>query len=119
MTLKDFIKQATEEYGWGASFFNPETFEQLIRADERARLAQQWGASQVMNPEYVAEQKRRTEELRSMLAEPVGFAGVEIWIGNKRVVRLLTQTELHHAIEPWLLVELASQMCVEDLKGAA
>jgi len=119
MTLKDFIKQATEEYGWGASFFNHETFEQLIRADERARLAQQWGASQVMNPEYVAEQKRRTEELRSMLAEPVGFAGVEIWIGNKRVVRLLTQTELHHAIEPWLLVELASQMCVEDLKGAA
>jgi hypothetical protein len=39
MTLKDFIKQATEEYGWGASFFNHETFEQLIRADERRACA--------------------------------------------------------------------------------
>jgi len=39
MTLKDFIKQATEEYGWGASFFNHETFEQLIRADEREACA--------------------------------------------------------------------------------
>ena len=48
--------------------------------------------------------------------EPVGFAGVKIWIGNQQVVRLLTQTELHHAIEPWLLVELNAEMCIKELK---
>ena len=31
---------------------------------------EQWGASAVTNPEYVAEQKRKTEELRSMLTQP-------------------------------------------------
>ena len=31
---------------------------------------EQWGASAVTHPEYVAEQKRKTEELRSMLTQP-------------------------------------------------
>ena len=37
---------------------------------------EQWGTSSITNPEYVAEQKRKTEELRAMVAqteqEPVG-----------------------------------------------
>ena len=37
--LKNFIKQATEEYGWGASFLNHEKLEELIRADEREACA--------------------------------------------------------------------------------
>lgn len=84
-----------------------------------AQTQEQWGASAVTHPEYVAEQKRKTEELRSMLAEPVGFAGVKMWVGNQQVVKLLTQTELHHAIDPWRLVEQAAEMCIEELKGAA
>lgn len=48
--------------------------------------------------------------------EPFGFAGVKIWIGNRQAVRILTQTELHHAIEPWLLVELNAEMCIKELK---
>ena len=31
---------------------------------------EQWGASAVTHPEYVAEQKAKTQELRSMLAQP-------------------------------------------------
>ena len=42
---------------------------------------EQWGASVVTHPEYVAEQKRKTEELRSMLTqpeqEPVAYINVE------------------------------------------
>lgn len=86
---------------------------------EALAQTEQWGASAVTHPEYVAEQKRKTEELRSMLAEPVGFAGVKMWIGNQQVVRVLTQTELHHAIDPWLLVKLNAEVCIEALKGDA
>jgi len=56
------------------------------------------------------------EEALAQTQEPVGFAGVKIWIGNQQVVRLLTQTELHHSIEPWLLVELNAEMCIKELK---
>jgi hypothetical protein len=80
---------------------------------------EQWGASAVTHPEYVAEQKRKTEELRSMLAEPVAFAGVKIWVGDQQVVRLLTQTELNFASDPCGLLEQAAGMCIEKLKGAA
>ena len=45
-----------------------------------------------------------------------GFAGVKIWVGNKQVVRLLTQTELDRAYDTWGLVEQASEMCVAALK---
>jgi hypothetical protein len=46
-------------------------FQQAIAVIKEA-LAQpeQWGASVVTHPEYVAEQKRKTEELRSMLTQP-------------------------------------------------
>ena len=42
------------------------------KANFKEALAQpeQWGASAVTHPEYVAEQKRKTEELRSMLTQP-------------------------------------------------
>jgi len=60
---------------------------------------------------------RETQRLgQEIEQEPVGFAGVKIWIGNQQIVRLLTQTELHHAIEPWLLVELNAKMCIKKLK---
>ena len=48
--------------------------------------------------------------------EPVAYAGVKVWVGNQQVVRLLTQTELHYAVEPWLLVELNAMKCVQALK---
>jgi len=56
------------------------------------------------------------KEALAQTQEPVGFAGVKIWIGNQQVVRLLTQTELYYSIEPWLLVELNAEMCIKELK---
>ena len=48
--------------------------------------------------------------------EPLAYAGVKMWVGNQQVVRLLTQTELHYAVEPWLLVELSALKCIAALK---
>jgi hypothetical protein len=48
--------------------------------------------------------------------EPVAFAGVEIWIGNTRIKKLMTQAELHFAIDPWAIVKLNSDSCIDALK---
>jgi hypothetical protein len=56
------------------------------------------------------------ERLAQPETEPVIYAGIKIWIGNKQVVQKLTQTQLHHAIDPWLLVELTADKCIAALK---
>ena len=48
--------------------------------------------------------------------EPVGFAGIEMWIGNKRIKKLMTQAELHSAIDPWAIVKFNSDSCIDALK---
>jgi hypothetical protein len=48
--------------------------------------------------------------------EPVGFAGIEMWIGNTRIKKLMTQTELHSAIDPWAIVKFNSDSCIDALK---
>ena len=48
--------------------------------------------------------------------EPVAFAGVEIWIGNTRIKKLMTQAELHYAIDPWAIVKFNSDSCIDALK---
>jgi hypothetical protein len=48
--------------------------------------------------------------------EPVGFAGIEMWIGNTRIKKLMTQTELHSAIDPWAIVKFNSDGCIDALK---
>jgi hypothetical protein len=53
---------------------------------------------------------QRTEQ------EPVGFAGIEMWIGNTRIKKLMTQTELHFAIDPWAIVKFNSDSCIDALK---
>jgi hypothetical protein len=48
--------------------------------------------------------------------EPVSHAGIKIWIVNKQVVQHLTQTQLHHASDPWMLFELTVGECIATLK---
>jgi len=48
--------------------------------------------------------------------EPVAFAGVEMWIGNTRIKKLMTQAELHYAIDPWAIVKFNSDGCIDALK---
>ena len=56
------------------------------------------------------------EALAQPEQEPVAYAGVKVWVGNQQVVRCLTQTELHYAVEPWLLVELNALKCIASFK---
>jgi hypothetical protein len=55
------------------------------------------------------------EALAQPAQEPIGFAGVKIWVGNQQVVKLLTRIELDHAIDPWLHVKLNADMCIATL----
>ena len=48
--------------------------------------------------------------------EAVGFAGIEMWIGNTRIKKLMTQAELHFAIDPWAIVKFHSDSCMDALK---
>ena len=48
--------------------------------------------------------------------EPVAFAGVEMWIGNTRIKKLMTQAELQHAIDPWAIMKFNSDSCIDALK---
>lgn len=48
--------------------------------------------------------------------EPVAFAGIEIWVGNARIAKYLTQTELHYARDPWMLMQYSAEMCISKLK---
>jgi hypothetical protein len=58
--------------------------------------------------------RRAIAELESQ--EPVGFAGIEMWIGNTRIKKPMTQTELHFAIDPWAIVKFNSDSCIDALK---
>jgi hypothetical protein len=48
--------------------------------------------------------------------ESVGFAGIEMWIGNTRIKKIMTQTELHSAIDPWATMKFNSDSCIDALK---
>ena len=53
---------------------------------------------------------------RLVQPEPVSYAGIKIWIGDRQVVQHLTQTQLHHARDPWMLVEMTAGNCIAALK---
>ena len=56
---------------------------------------------------------------KEALAQPVQdmeFAGIEIWVGNARIAKYLTQTELHYARDPWMLMQYSAEMCISKLK---
>ena len=48
--------------------------------------------------------------------EPVGHAGVRVWVGDQQVCRVLTQLELHRAVSPWRTVEMAAMACIAKLR---
>jgi hypothetical protein len=62
-------------------------YKAIAAIKEALAQPEQWGASAVTHPEYVAEQKRKTEELRSRLTQTwVGLPEErikEIWLKGK------------------------------------
>lgn len=64
---------------------------------------------------------RAITSLRQAIAEaekqePVGYAGVRVWVGDQQVCRVLTQLELHRAVSPWRTVEMAAMACIAKLR---
>jgi hypothetical protein len=78
-----------------------------LNAGEHAHL--------IMNTDGIKDKVRQAiAELESQ--EPVGFAGIEMWIGNTRIKKLMTQAELHYAIDPWAIVKFNADSCIDALK---
>jgi len=67
-------------------------------------------ASDIMLFNQIAEALAQTQE-------PVGFAGLKIWVGDQQVVKLITLTELNCADDAWRPFEQAAEMCIATLKG--
>ena len=76
-------------------------------------------------PETALEQaKRNTKEaitaIKEALAQPAlapaAYAGIEMWIGGARITKHLTQMELHHARESWMLMQYSAELCLAKLK---
>ena len=76
-----------------------------------------WGQEDMDTLDSVmAAEHRIREALARLEQEPLAYSGVKMWVGNQQVVRFLTQTELHFAGKPWLLMELNALKCIVALK---
>jgi len=94
------------------------TQEALKLALEALKAAQELAGKHDAELEYGFQQAiaALAEALAQQEQESVAFASIKIRVGNQQVKKLLTQIELHHAIDPWGLVEQAAEMCIEELK---
>jgi hypothetical protein len=105
----EVLKQALEalEIYWGKA--------EHRRTCEDERQAESAIASlrQAIREHAMYEVQRLDQEIEQ---EPVAFAGVEMWIGNTRIKKLMTQAELHYAIDPWAIVKFNSDSCIDALK---
>ena len=76
----------------------------LQAADELERLAQP-------EQDHIPDARKMVTE-----QEPAAFAGIEMWVGDARIAKYLTKTELHHAQDPWVLMQYSADMCLAKLK---
>ena len=55
---------------------------------------------------------------QAALAQPEQepFAGIKMWVGRTQIMRILTQTELHNAVDPWQHLERNAAVCIRALK---
>ena len=56
------------------------------------------------------------EALAQPALAPAAYAGIEMWIGGARITKHLTQMELHHARESWMLMQYSAELCLAKLK---
>jgi len=48
--------------------------------------------------------------------EPMAYAGIKMWVGDRQIVQFLTETEFQHATQPWLLMLMKAEQCLEALR---
>jgi folylpolyglutamate synthase/dihydropteroate synthase len=116
MTDKEAMAMALEALENSVDLVSHEAREaEKMYANVPTRLARVQGlvALEVAHEKAITALK---EQLAQPEQEPVGFAGIEMWIGNTRIKKLMTQTELHFAIDPWAIVKFNSDSCIDALK---
>ena len=57
----------------------------------------------------------RADQLRALMAVPVGHAGVIIWAGDRQVKRLLTEAEIKSAQSPGFALSVAALQCLDEV----
>jgi hypothetical protein len=99
-----------------ANEFNPDWDTQAVLVEEIQRMAKRieeleakdepvvWGASSISKPEYIAEQKEKTKELRKMMDESVqtipNFDQLQQIVNN--LERCLTRDSKHEFLRVWI-----------------
>jgi hypothetical protein len=68
-------------------------------------------------PDAAAELRRLHEE-NEALRKPSGYAGVTIWIGNKRITQTVTEPQIKYEREAGFLITAAAQYCLDALAKA-
>ena len=90
---QDDLKLVLEALKWCHGGEPCGTAEAIAVVEKALAQPEQWGASAVTHPEYVAEQKRKTEELRSRLAqpkqEPVAWARYPRYTGKAQLPEIV------------------------------
>jgi hypothetical protein len=114
MTKDEALKQALEAL---------ENFADVVKYDNEQDYIGCRACCYVLAYDQHSENCQATKAITAIKAalaqpeqEPVAFAGVEMWIGNTRTKKLMTQTELHFAIDPWAIVKFNSDSCIDALK---
>ena len=86
---------------------------------EARRIAAEYGMpdSQVDDGNLYFALSKCLEHIDALLArDPAAFAGIEMWVGGARITKYLTQTELHYARDPWMLMQYSAELCLAKLK---
>jgi hypothetical protein len=55
------------------------------------------------------------EALKQALARPYGYAGATVWIGDKTVTQVVTETQVKYEREPGQMITDAAQECLDLL----
>jgi hypothetical protein len=48
--------------------------------------------------------------------EPVAYASIKMRVGNINVQQFITQEMLHNVDDPWRLITIYAEQCIEELK---
>lgn len=99
--------------------FNSKREAAAEKLQEARQIAQEYGTpdSQVDSGNLYFALRKCLEHIDAQPAqEPVTYAGIEMWVGDARIVKHLTKIELHYALDPWMLMQLSAELCLAKLK---
>jgi hypothetical protein len=91
-----------------------------MAADKLQEPPSEWAGIKAILDEYGLQAIDFVADFKAALAqpaqEPVAYAGIQIWVGDARIVKHFTEMELHHARDHWMLMQIAAELCLAKLK---